>query len=389
MAIGDVLEYRVERLASGGAAVARVDGKAVFTELAAPQDLVRARVVEDSATFSRAEVEKILEASPLRVQPPCPHFGTCGGCSWQHLAYEAQTAAKSALLAEAFQRIGGFAVIPPIKTVPSLPYGYRNRMQFHRVANRRSAVSPVGFMRRLEDAVLPVDDCPVADARIRAALAARELVPPVQLDRFNVFARGDLLLVEGSAERGVVELRGKKLRMDVRGFFQSNVAALEGLLDELMEVALSAERDLRAADLYCGVGTFAAFLSDLFPRLDLVERDKTALALACQNVRGQGIRHFAISDDEWARNGSKGGQEPYGFAVVDPPRVGLSAGLRNWLARMKVGTLAYVSCDPSTLARDAKDLVAAGYALRSLSCHDFYPQTHHIETLAVFGCDAR
>ena len=365
--------------------MARADGKAVFTDFAAPQDLIRARVVEERENFARAEIVKIMEGSSLRVQPLCPYFGTCGGCAWQHLEYGAQTEAKTAMLADAFQRIGGFAITPPIRTISSPPYGYRNRIQFHRVAKRRADISPVGFKRRGEDTVLPIDDCPIAASRIRTALAARELVPPVQVDRFNVYAHGDLLLAEGATERGIVEIRGKKLRIDVRGFFQSNATALEYLLDELMSAARSADPELRAADLYCGVGTFAAFLSDIFPRIALVERDKTALALACENVRGHGIRHFAISDDEWARMGSKGEQEGYGFAVVDPPRAGLSTGLRNRLARMKVGTLGYVSCDPATLARDAKELAAAGYELRSLTCYDFYPQTPHIEAFAVFG----
>jgi 23S rRNA (uracil1939-C5)-methyltransferase len=150
------------------------------------------------------------------------------------------------------------------------------------------------------------------------------------------------------------------------------------------------------ADIYCGVGTFGAFLGEDFPRIDLIEENRTALALARENVRGKGAAYYAQSGDKWVKNRVKPGTEtwgsgggpgkpPYGFIVVDPPREGLSGGIRDWLCREGASLLAYVSCDPATLARDSRDLCqGGGYGLTELTLYDFYPQTAHIETLAVF-----
>jgi 23S rRNA (uracil1939-C5)-methyltransferase len=133
------------------------------------------------------------------------------------------------------------------------------------------------------------------------------------------------------------------------------------------------------------VGTFGAFLADRFEQVDLVERDSRSIAIAAENVRGPRVRRFALSDDQWARS-REGAERRYDFAVADPPRAGLSPALKAWLRERRPRVLAYVSCDPATQARDAKELAAAGYSLVSLGLFDFYPQTPHIESLAVFRC---
>jgi 23S rRNA (uracil1939-C5)-methyltransferase len=171
--------------------------------------------------------------------------------------------------------------------------------------------------------------------------------------------------------------------MDAGVFFQSNGGALEALAADLLRLARGADRELPAADLYCGVGTFAAFLRDLFPRIDLVEENRAALGLARENLSPGACRFFPLPCDRWVREA--GG--PYGFMTVDPPRQGLSPALRDYLAERGPALLAYISCDPATLARDSRDLCRGGYALEELSFHDFYPQTAHIESLAVFRRD--
>jgi 23S rRNA (uracil1939-C5)-methyltransferase len=174
-------------------------------------------------------------------------------------------------------------------------------------------------------------------------------------------------------------------------FFQSNGKVLEALIGDIQGIAAQIDGNLPAADIYCGVGTFGAFLADRFSRIDLVEENKAALALARENVRGKGAAYYAQSGDLWVKNrasqgsGGKPGRPPYGFIVADPPREGLSAGIRDWLVREGPPLLAYVSCDPATLARDSRDLAErGGYGLTELILYDFYPQTAHIETLAVF-----
>jgi 23S rRNA (uracil1939-C5)-methyltransferase len=157
----------------------------------------------------------------------------------------------------------------------------------------------------------------------------------------------------------------------------------EALLPDLLKAAEAGDPSLPAADLYCGVGLFAAFLQDRFSRIDLLEQNPDALALARQNLKGGENHYYAQSDNDWARD-QAGKAGAYGFAVVDPPRRGLSQTMAHALAQAGPPVLAYVSCDPATLARDSGLLLRGGYALQSVSLYDFYPQTAHIESLAVF-----
>jgi 23S rRNA (uracil1939-C5)-methyltransferase len=176
----------------------------------------------------------------------------------------------------------------------------------------------------------------------------------------------------------------KELLMDAGVFFQSNGTALEALIPELREAAAGADPSLPMADIYCGVGTFAAFLGDRFSRIDLVEENQQAVNLARKNIPPGNSRFFPKKVDRWVTGRGGRGEAPYGFITVDPPRQGLSGPLRQWLVREGPPVLAYVSCDPPTLARDSGELCRGGYGLKKLSFHDFYPQTAHIEALAVF-----
>jgi 23S rRNA (uracil1939-C5)-methyltransferase len=159
---------------------------------------------------------------------------------------------------------------------------------------------------------------------------------------------------------------------------------LESLIKDLLALAKQADRSLPLIDLYCGVGTFSAFLGDEFSGVDLVEENEAALALARENMpQGKRVGYYAMTDTRWAAAQKESG--PWGFMVLDPPREGLSAPLREWLAKNGPGLAAYVSCNPATLARDSKVLTEGGYALKTLFLYDFYPQTAHVESLAVFS----
>jgi 23S rRNA (uracil1939-C5)-methyltransferase len=349
----------------------------------------------------------------------CPYSGRCGGCPLLGIDYEEQLRQKKEALLQAFLHAGGLTV-PDIRVIPSEPFGYRNRIQLHRVPVdtppdrsaylsgklkrgsgrarplrlERRRESAVGFMSRGgragNTAIVPVDDCLVASPSIRQALRTGGIVPPVDRDRFCVFGGDSGLLVEGINSRGMARIRQKDITVDAGVFFQSNEALLESLIDEVLAASEGARKDLPAADFYCGVGTFAIFLQECFERIDLLESNRDALRLARENVRANGARFFGQSDTVWALNTGKSVCEPYGFAIADPGRQGLSAAMARFLgAASKI--LCYVSCNPSALARDAAILTSRGHGsqkgglrLESLSFYDFYPQTSHIESLAVF-----
>ncbi|GHV47175.1 putative RNA methyltransferase [Spirochaetia bacterium] len=410
MAMGEIFTAPVEQIGAGGAGIARREGKPVFIGLTAPGDLVAARIVREHPDWAQGELVELIEPSPKRISPACPLYGTCGGCALQHLNYQDQVEAKAAILRDAFIRIGGFREVPEIEAHPGPPWEYRNRVQFHGIsrthANKKSRPvlqnrpapgkkSPVGFKSRKGEELIPIPDCPIADPGIRELLRTGAVYPPPDRDRFTLYSHKGLILQEGQQTRGRVHIRGRELLMDAGVFFQSNALMLEELIGDLLKIAGQADRARPMADIYCGVGTFTFFLGDSFPRVDLVEENKTALALARENVRGEANGYFALTDDAWVKMKEGSRQtEPYGLIVIDPPRQGLSPAMRRWLAHPgglssaypadTPPLIAYVSCDPATLARDSRELLAGGYELAELGFYDFYPQTAHIESLALF-----
>ena len=382
MALGDITALRIESIAATGTGLARTENGCVFVDLAAPGDLLRLKITEEQRGWARAEILEILEASPQRIKPLCSLYGICGGCNFGHLNYKAQLAAKKNILEESFERITGF--IPAnIRIVPSEPWEYRNRVQFHCPGNKKL----IGLIERKGKKIIPLSDCPIADPGIREALRDPEkkcLCPPVHKDRFNVYSRGDLFLSEGGNRRGklIMGENKKNLVIDAGVFFQSNYEMLEILLEDLENLAKDCV-SLPLADIYCGIGTFSALIGDNFPEIELIEENKTALALARENVYGKNRRFYAIKADDWIKN-TRPDNKTWGLIIADPPRTGLSPGLKQFLAVSKVKTLAYVSCDPVTLARDSKTLCGSGFSLKELTLYDFYPQTSHIESLAIF-----
>jgi len=377
MARGEIFSARVERIASGGAGVAGYEGKRVFIELTAPQDLVRCQIKKDHKTWAEAELLELLEESPRRAEPLCPLYGRCGGCSLQHLDYEAQIEAKTAIVKDAFSRIGGI-VLQDIRLRRSSPFEYRNRLQFHKTASNKP-----GLKERKSSRLVALDDCPVADIGIRKALREGKIRPPPGKERYTVFSSRKTFLCEGAIEHGRVSVLDKELVIDAGVFFQSNVEMLEPLIADLVAAAGEADKTLPLADIFCGVGTFAAFLGGEFPEIDLIEENKNAIALARENMpQGKKTNYYAIADAEWSKTQKK--ERSWGFMVLDPPRKGLSLGMVEFLVQNGPELLAYVSCDPATLARDSRYLLEGGYSLKDITLYDFYPQTAHIESLAVF-----
>ena len=384
-----IRKTRIEKIASGGTGLARVDGKSLFIDGGIPGETVICRVTKEHGSWSQAELLDIEEVSPDRVKPVCGLYGKCGGCNLQHLSYPAQLSAKIAILKDTFLRIGGIEAPEP-RVFESEPWEYRNRMQFHAARDSQKPESSWCLKAKENSATVPVFDCPIADSGIRDLLRGdeekkRALMPPHK-DRFNVYSRNGLLLSEGGVPCGRTQFLDRELTLDASVFFQSNGVMLEALIYTLREIAEGSPCGNSAmADLYCGVGTFAVFLGEMFAKVDLVEENKTALALARENLMWvrEGIAppaFHAQRSEKWAAEN----RVRHGFVIVDPPRQGLNQTLALALASGGPPMLAYVSCDPATLARDSKILLSGGFSLVDLYFFDFYPQTSHIESLAVF-----
>jgi 23S rRNA (uracil1939-C5)-methyltransferase len=400
MAVGDVYSIHLESIAAGGDALGRLEGGLpVFVRGGAPSETVLCRITEQRGSWARGELLEISSPSPFRVKADCSFYGLCGGCNLLHIDYEAQIEAKVSILKDTLSRTGGIAA-PILKVFKSQPLGYRNRTQFHCIRENALPKTPMpkaraqkqaakfGLMGRMSETIVAVNDCPVADLGIRELLRAggKDIPLPIEKDRFTVFSYKGQLLSEGANERGKITLLEKEIALDTKVFFQSNIVMLEKLIMEIREIAKNSNQDLPMADLYCGVGTFAIFLCDLFPKVYLAEENKSSVSLARENLKGKNVEFFALRDNDWPK-ALFTKQNAFGFAVADPPRAGLCAKLSDALAKEGPPALAYISCDAASLARDAKILVSGGYVLKELSMFDFYPQTAHIETLALFVKD--
>jgi 23S rRNA (uracil1939-C5)-methyltransferase len=379
------LELEIHALSSDGDGVARApDGRVVFVPFSAPGDRVLARVELDRGRFVRARLERLLRASPQRVDPVCAVFGSCGGCAWQHVRYEAQLEAKRAILREALARVGGLAVPEPIPFTPSpSPWAYRSRA---RVLVRKGRV---GFRRRRSHALCQTDRCPVLAPSLEQALGALARQSPTPDGEWELAAGSEgaaqasaLPVAEGEAAAIELGVGKRRLRVSAGVFAQAN-----GLLVETLAAAVESAGGggALALELYAGAGLFTLGLAERFGRVLAVESDPRAARDLRHNLRSAGLGNVVVLAEpaERALGRSEIRQAAPDLVLVDPPRTGLGDGLAAALAALRAARFAYLSCDPATLARDAAMLVERGYVLASLQGFDLFPQTPHVEALAL------
>ena len=366
---GDRVTLRVDDLAFGGEGVGRIGGFVIFVAFTIPGERVEAELTEVGKKHGRGRLVRVMEASPDRVVPPCPCFGQCGGCQYQHLAYEAQLRWKQRQVTELLGRLGGLPpeAVRPVVPCPA-PYGYRNRLMVRSQRHRREGRLVVGFLRPASREVLDVEACLLAEPELNDQLARWRAEPP---------ARGGLKRV----------LRKAPPDWDVPpdSFFQNNFHLLPGLV-ATVRGRLQAGGARHLVDAYCGVGFFALELADLVESFAGVEIDGHAIAAARRNAARRGITHgeFVAGPAEALLPGLLE-RFPAGATavVVDPPRVGCAPAFLAALRAVRPAQVLYVSCHPATLARDLQRLVADGAGrVESVTPLDMFPQTQHVECVA-------
>ena len=365
------IQGRVEKLIPGGDGLIRIDGRAHFVPGALPGEVVRARISVMKKNWVRTSAAEVLEPSPHRRPPFCPLHGICGGCGWQHMEEQAQLEAKAGFCREALIRQGGVpeAMLPEVGTYTSDSRGYRARIRPVILEDGRA-----GFRRSGSWETVPVGFCPVATEAVNMFLAS----PPDKLENGSepmVFGAGREPYVQGIHALARVRIRGREFSFPPAAFFQSNIA----ILDSLLEFALRDFSGSEALDLYGGVGLFGAFLADRFDTVIGVDRDRKARDAWERHV-GPAGRFHQMSLENWVKR--RDTMRP-DLIVVDPPRAGLDESVRRELIRLASPCITYVSCDPVTQARDLKQLLGAGYRLDEYAVFDFYPQTPHVETVAL------
>jgi 23S rRNA (uracil1939-C5)-methyltransferase len=374
----DAREVTIERLVAGGEGLARREGKALFVAGVLPGEKVLVRPVEIRRDFDRAALVEVLEPSADRVDPSCVLAGRCGGCDWLHVAHAAQVGLKRDVVREALLRTGRIARDePPLECGPA--FAYRNRVQLHRHPS-----GALGYRETAGPRVVAAASCPVAVAPVNALLADPPTADSIALDRFTAFGDASWVACEGrdDGRELAVTVAGRTIRFSVGSFFQSNLAVLQYLARYVAEaVGTGAAAGGAVADLYAGVGLFSALVADRFERVVAVESSPDSLSWARLNVAGGRLEAFPMTVEQWLTAGAAGG--PFDAVVADPPRAGLGREVRAWLVHARPRLFVYVSCNPVTLARDLGELVQGGYALDDLRLFDFYPQTSHVEAVAV------
>ncbi len=383
----DEAEIVIEKLVAGGDGLGRVGGAPVLVPRSAPGDRLRVRVTERHPDYGRGEIIEILAPGPGRREPPCPYFGSCGGCDLQHLDDALQTRLKVTAALETLSRLGGVTLDRVPKIIAGAPFGYRLRTQLHVEPIEQRA--RLGYHARRSNELVVVDRCPVLVSDLERALpvlaAMVTAATPQRLD-LAAGSRGSWTVsprIEG-LPGGEVELQVDDLvfRYDARVFFQGH----RGLVGELIAAVVGEGSGEVAYDLYGGVGLFALPLARRYARVVMVEGDRVAGRFARLNARGNKLENVEVvaqAVETWLPRLPREAER----VVVDPPRTGLSKSVRNQLLRGRPRRLTYVSCHAATLGRDLKDLLQ-GYDVEAITFLDLFPQTGHIETVVQLAANA-
>ncbi|MCX8118344.1 MAG: class I SAM-dependent RNA methyltransferase [Desulfobacterota bacterium] len=416
---------KIYSMAFGGTGVGRIDGKVIFVPGTLAGEEVVVEITSEKKDYLIGQVKEILTSSPLRVQAPCPYFGTCGGCQWQHIDPSAQETFKKEILIDLLHRIAGLKEVPVISTAPSSPpFGYRIRVQCKVQRSR------IGFFAQQSRRIVEVEGCLIAHSLINLILRhLRErphllsgaaqieinvspdegkgilvlhgclppkgkkpflkdlLQPPSPLKGIALTRKGDWEFLGDPYLNLTVPLkRGERtmafrFRVSPGSFCQVNPYQNPQLIQTVLEFGDLGKGD-RVLDLYAGIGNLSLPLAAETGWVMGIEEDATAVADARYNAKVNRIKNcqFRLGRVE-EKLGEAG--EGWKLLVLDPPRAG-GKRITEEITRLAPEKIVYVSCDPATFSRDVHFFVKKGYALQQVRLIDMFPQTYHMEVVGLF-----
>lgn len=417
------IELTLDAIAHGGEAIGRHGDKAIFVPYAIPGERVRVEIVEEKERWARARLLEVLTPSPDRVAPPCPYFGPeqCGGCQWQHIAYERQAELKQAIVADQLRRLGRIAD-PPVADIvvladPAAPddapqllaFGYRNHVQF--------ALTPdgqTGYRRADSHDILPIERCLLLHEQLDELHAALD-VTGFGLEGITLRAgtnTGDALILLESANdeqpeltidlpaaivlrtpNGIQplvgmpwlteEILGRTYRISAESFFQVNTVGAAALVEIVAAYADVQPTDV-VLDAYCGVGLFSLALAESAQQVIGIEASPAACEDFAFNAEDRPNLDLHEGPVAEVLPALRSLSPRVDIVMLDPPRAGAGPAVIRELAALEPRRIVYVSCDPATLARDAVHLTQAGYRLIEAQPVDLFPQTYHVETVALW-----
>ncbi len=383
------IELHLEDLAYQGAAIGRENGRVVFAEYGIPGEDVVVAIERDRKDHSLGRVVEVRAASPDRIDPPCPYFGVCGGCQWQHIRYERQLELKRHVVRQQLRRIGKFEDPPVSPTVPSpQPYGYRNHARFSVDGNGHLGyISRPGHGYRF----IRIDQCLIMHPAINQVLqrvqgkafVKHQLMVRYGVNTGSLLVHPDVSAIDPTIPSGQPfyeeALLGHRFRISTSSFFQTNTGVAERLVELVLERIAPTGRET-VVDAYAGVGTFAAFLAPRVARVIGIEEAPSAVNDARVNLEAFDNVEYVLAKVEQVLG--KLAVRP-DVVILDPPRVGCAPEAITGVLMLRPPKLIYVSCDPATLARDLRKLCDGGYRLVDVTPLDMFPQTYHIESVAT------
>jgi len=396
--VGEDHDVTIEKIVYGGDGLARLGPFTLFVPFTAPGDVVRVRITSVDRSIARGVIEQMISPAPTRQQPPCRHFGVCGGCQLQHLAYPIQLEVKSAFVRESLRRLGGIDWPGEIPILSGPDTGYRTRaeLKIGRTADLRPRF---GYFEAGTHRLHEIDRCPIlhpaAEEELQRIRANPARIPPTATRLFLTVGDGGAVATPATGENdriasidamGTVHqhILGIDYQFGVRSFFQGN----RPLVEALVKAAIGDHSGNSAVDLYAGVGLFSLQLAKRFTQVCAVEGNGLAATHGATNARRNrlpNVEYHSLSVEAWLKHHTRAWQRP-DLLLLDPPRAGAGPQVCARIAALAPRQITYVSCDPATLARDLKSLGAAGYHPTSITAVDMFPQTFHVETVVHLTC---
>ncbi len=368
------MRLTIEKVVYGGDGLARTERGVVFVPRTAEGDVVEAEIVESKKDYATARLTKILEPSPDRQEPYCPNYNTEGCCHWQHIRYAKQVDYKDAIIRESLKRLGRLDWSGEIKRVIGPDRNYRLRATFHVFDHQLGFVN--GPIRECASLVPELNQfIPTVDAgtaREVQALSAPEVIASFEMEDGSIQRSG----------RATIHVDGLQYRVTADTFFQANRFLLSPFIAEVMEQA--GPEPGRVLELYAGAGFFSIPLSRKAKEVIAIESDRSAVRQARENATANKTWQLRFVEGQADATLQDSELEP-DVVVLDPPRSGCGVKIVERIAQMKAGRIVYISCNPTTFAREAAILVKSGYDLRHLTLIDQFPNTYHIETVGLFS----
>src|SRR5574344_1286749 len=398
------ITVKTENFLYDGNTIAKINGKTVLIPYSMPNETLTIKIVETKKDYDIAKIITIEEPSANRVSPKCKYYTKCGGCNMMHINQDYQRELKKNILIDLFAQ-NNIDAKNLIETLCDKDTNYRSRFQF----------TDGGLSEKATNNIIKIDECLCAEPIINDYLKSNsQLFPNGRIHLFGSekiigtdkviicnnekttpsvknnheiknykskhYFSGTILNDNSIVE---IELLNKKISFDVRGFFHSNLSVFEKVLKLILN---SLPEGKNVLDMYAGCGSISTFLSDKYENVTLVEHNRDALVFAETNMSGKKHTSYGMSGASWCKNcASSCGK--FDAIVIDPPRSGIEKEVINYLTTIKSPYIRYLSCNPSTQARDIKKLISNGYKLEKLYLLDFYPNTSHIESLAILNLD--